>query len=258
MERTPTLRLESYEGPLDLLLDLIRKQELDIFDIPIAQVTKQYQEALHQMETMNIDVAGEFVLMASTLVHIKSKWLLPRDPSDTDEEDDPREDLVQRLLEHEKFKNAAQMLREKQMVEAVTWSKPDIETFAGEKGEIVVGIWDLVKAFQNALEHPPQDTTYEIEREEISVIDMMEVIRETLTRTDDAVPIAIFVQRFPYKRGLITLFLALLELIRLEAIVGIQKENFGDIHLRKHRLFDTVMNGSRDQRDQREKIDEYK
>ena len=256
MERTPTLRLDSYEGPLDLLLDLIRRQELNIFDIPIAQVTKQFQEALGQMETMNIEIAGEFVLMASTLVHIKSKWLLPREPGDTGEgDDDPREDLVQRLLEHEKFKNAAQMLREKQMVESVTWSKPDIDTFAGEQGEIVVGIWDLVKAFQYALEHPPQDTTYEISREEITIADMMEVIRSQLLQTDEPVPIAAFVQRFPHKRGLITLFLALLEMIRLEAIVAIQKEMFGDILLRKHRLFDTVMGGERDQHNQ---VDEYR
>ena len=247
VEKTPTLRLESYDGPLDLLLDLVRRQELNIFDIPIAQITRQYQDALKQMEELNVEIGGEFILMASSLVHIKSKWLLPRDPDEKEDAaaGDPREDLVQRLLEHEKFKNAAQMLREKQMVESVTWSKPDLETFAGEQGEIVVNLWDLVKAFKYAIENPPQDTTYEVSREEITVAQMMEGIRAALGETDDAVPLEDIVRRRPSRRGLITLFLALLELIRLESIVAVQKELFGDIFLRKHRLFDTVMGGQR-------------
>lgn len=245
METPPSLQLENYEGPLDLLLDLIRKQEINIFDIPIAQITQQYNNALQQMKELDVEVAGEYIYLASTLVHIKSRMLLPRDPDAAEDavEEDPRGDLIQRLLEHEKFKNAAQMLREKQMVEAVTWSKPDIETFAGEQGEMVVSLWDLVKAFQYALEHPPEDATYDVVREEITVAEMMEEIRKMLTGTGEAVPLADFVRRFPTKRGLITLFLALLEMIRLESIVALQKELFGPIFLRKHKLFDTVMDG---------------
>jgi segregation and condensation protein A len=164
LENAPTLHLENYQGPLDLLLELIRKQELNIFDIPIAQVTRQYNDALQRMEQMDVEIAGDFVLLASTLVHIKSKMLLPRDPAEAGDEteEDPRGNLVQQLLEHEKFKNAAQMLREKQMVESVSWSKPDMETFSGEQGEMAVSLWDLVKAFQFALDNPPEDTTLDI------------------------------------------------------------------------------------------------
>lgn len=254
MENAPTLHLENYEGPLDLLLDLIRRQELNLFDIPIAQVTRQYHDALQRMEQMDVEIAGDFILLASTLVHIKSKMLLPHDPADAGDEieEDPRGDLVQQLLEHEKFKNAAQMLREKQMVEAVSWSIPDIETFAGEQGEMVVSLWDLVKAFQYALEHPPEDATYDIVREEITVAQMMEEIRRVLAGTGEPLPLVDLVKRFPTKRGLITLFLALLEMIRLESIVAVQKELFGAIFLRKHRLFDTVMGD-----DTAKEIDEY-
>lgn len=254
MENAPTLHLENYEGPLDLLLDLIRRQELNLFDIPIAQVTRQYHDALQRMEQMDVEIAGDFILLASTLVHIKSKMLLPRDPADAGDEieEDPRGDLVQQLLEHEKFKNAAQMLREKQMVEAVSWSIPDIETFAGEQGEMVVSLWDLVKAFQYALEHPPENATYDIVREEITVAQMMEEIRRVLAGTGEPLPLVDLVKRFPTKRGLITLFLALLEMIRLESIVAVQKELFGAIFLRKHRLFDTVMGD-----DTAKEIDKY-
>ena len=114
----PPVKLAMYEGPLDLLLDLIRKQEIDIYDIPIARITRQYLDYLHLLEELNIDVAGEFIFMAATLIHIKSRMLLPPDPNAPPEEQvDPREELVHRLLEHEQFKNAAQMLQSKRMVE---------------------------------------------------------------------------------------------------------------------------------------------
>src|SRR3970282_852457 len=118
MEQPYSVHLEAYEGPLDLLLDLIRKQEINIFDIPIAQITQQYLDFLHRMEQLNLDIAADFVLMAATLIEIKSKMLLPPDPLGVrGESDDPRTDLVQRLLEHEKFKSAAQMLQQKQELE---------------------------------------------------------------------------------------------------------------------------------------------
>ena len=243
METPPTLQLEKYEGPLDLLLDLIRRQEINIFDIPIADITQQYNGALQRMKEMDVEIAGDFILLAATLVHIKSKLLLPRDPAAPDEglEEDPRIDLVQRLLELEKFKNAAQMLREKQMVEQVSWSKPDLRTFAGEQGEMVVTLWDLVKAFQHALDHPPVEAVYDVAREEWTVAQMMEEIRTALGASQEAVPLVDLVGRFRTKRSLITLFLALLEMIRLEAIVAVQMELFGPILLRKHRLFDAVL-----------------
>ncbi|MBI4164782.1 MAG: segregation/condensation protein A, partial [Acidobacteria bacterium] len=121
----PEVKLEAYEGPLDLLLDLIRKQQINIYDIPIAKITQQYLDYLRLLEEMNIDVAGEFILMAATLIHIKSRMLLPPDPLATPEDlEDPRTELVHRLLEHEQFKNAAQMLHSKRLIEDATWSQP--------------------------------------------------------------------------------------------------------------------------------------
>ena len=148
------INLPSYEGPLDLLLDLIRKQEMDIHNIPIAKITEQYLDYLHQLEKLDIDVSADFIYMAATLIHIKSKMLLPVDPLLAAEEQDPRDELVHRLLEHEKFKNAAQLLYQKQQVEANVWSHPDKSLYGGDEvqGELVVSLVDLVKTFQQVLE----------------------------------------------------------------------------------------------------------
>ena len=126
MDTLPSVHLDTYEGPLDLLLDLIRKQQIDIFDIPIARITQQYLDYLHRLEQLNIDIAGDFILMAATLIQIKSKMLLPPDPTAPAEEQlDPRTDLVERLLEHEKFKSAAEMLAQRQLLEQASWSRPE-------------------------------------------------------------------------------------------------------------------------------------
>jgi len=240
----PSVQLDVYEGPLDLLLDLIRKQEIDIFDIPITRITQQYLEFLHRMEQMNIDVAGDFILMAATLILIKSKLLLPADPmAPADEAGDPRVDLVQRLLEHEKFKNAAQMLQQKQLLEQASWSRPDISAFADEQGELVVTLWDLAKVFREVLERPPEPASMEITREEVTVAEMMDEVRRLLRETDQPVPLLDLCRRHPTRRGLIALFLALLELVRLEAVVAVQTEPFSPILLRKHKLFDVVFAG---------------
>src|SRR2546426_11251782 len=130
------IQLEIYEGPLDLLLDLIRKQEIDIRDIPISRITGQYLEYLHKLEQLDIDISADFIYMAATLIYIKSKMLLPPDPQAGPEEQlDPRADLVHRLLDHEKFKNAAQMLYQKQQIEEHVWSKPDRSLYEGEAAE---------------------------------------------------------------------------------------------------------------------------
>ena len=154
-----------YDGPLDLLLDLIRKQNIDIYDIPIALLTAQFLDYCHQLKQTDVDAAGEFIYMASLLIHIKSKTLLPRDPSDVagGADEDPRRELVERLLEHERFKAAAQMLMQKQQVEEATWSKPGMRDFlreqagnegaaAGMEQEIAADTLDLVRVFQDVLE----------------------------------------------------------------------------------------------------------
>ena len=243
VETHPSLHLDAYEGPLDLLLDLIRRQQIDIFDIPIARITQQYLDYLHRLEQMNVEIAGDFILMAATLIYIKSKLLLPLDPTASPEEQlDPRVDLVQRLLEHEKFKNAAQMLQQKQMLEQATWSKPDA-AFAGEEGELVVTLWDLAKVFREVLARPPEPPSLEIHREEITVAEMMDEVRQLLRGSDAPVSLLDLCRRHPTRRGLIALFLALLELVRLEAVIAVQNELFGPISLRKHKLFDVVFAG---------------
>jgi len=241
VEQPYRLQLEAYEGPLDLLLDLIRKQEIDIFNIPIAQITQQYLDYLHRMEELNLDIAADFILMAATLIYIKSKLLLPPDPTVPPEEQlDPRTELVQRLLEHEKFKNAAQLLQQKQVLEAATWSRPNPAGFEHEEGETVVTLWDLIKAFQQVLVRPKEPPTLDMAREELTVSQMMAKLQEILRASRDPVPLETIFTHHRTRQAIVAIFLALLEMIRLEAVVVVQQQPFGPILLRKHRLFDLV------------------
>ena len=148
------VRLQNFEGPLDLLLHLIKQSEVSIYDIPIALVTKQYLEYIDLMQEMNLDVAGEFLVMAATLIHIKSRMLLPRpDPTQEDPDEDPREALVRRLLEHQKFKAAAELLHERETLRSAQWTRPDgpITEIAGEapEPEIEVDLFSLIAAFRH-------------------------------------------------------------------------------------------------------------
>jgi chromatin segregation and condensation protein Rec8/ScpA/Scc1 (kleisin family) len=166
------IHLEAYDGPLDLLLDLIRKQEMDIHNIPIAQITGQYLDYLHKLEQLDVDVSADFIYMAATLILIKSKMLLPPDPLAAPEEQiDPRAELVQRLVEHEKFKNAAQLLYERQQLEAHVWSKPERSLYEGEdmEGELVVSLVDLVRVFQQVLERRKEVVRIELHQDEFTV-----------------------------------------------------------------------------------------
>ena len=183
------INLPSYEGPLDLLLDLIRKQEMDIHNIPIAKITEQYLDYLHQLEKLDIDVSADFIYMAATLIHIKSKMLLPVDPLLAAEEQDPRDELVHRLLEHEKFKNAAQLLYQKQQVEANVWSHPDKSLYGGDEvqGELVVSLVDLVKTFQQVLERRKEVPQFGLRHDTVSIAQMMDRLRQRLVVTDDPV-----------------------------------------------------------------------
>ncbi len=235
--------LEAYEGPLDLLLDLIRKQQIDIYNIPIARITAQYLEYIHRLEEQNIEVGGEFILMAATLIHIKSRLLLPADPDvPEDQREDPRAELVDQLLEHEKFRNAAQMLHEKQMLEAAAWSNPAIKMFADDSGEpgLAVTLYDLVRTFQTVLERARNRPTLDIPTEEISTADMIRRLRDRLAGTRAPVSLQELFEEFISRRNLVTLFLAILEMVRLQAIVLRQKETFAEIYLRKHRGFDQL------------------
>ena len=249
------IQLPIYEGPLDLLLDLIRKQEIDIHNIPIAKITQQYLDYLHQLEQLDIDVSADFLYMAATLIYIKSKMLLPPDPmAGPEEQQDPRAELVHRLLEHEKFKNAAQLLYEKQQVEGNVWSHPDRSLYEGEEaeGELVVSLVDIVKVFQQVLERRREVAKIELQHEAITVAQMMEQLRVQLVAGDQAVSLVAFFESCPSRHAMIVAFLAVLEMVRLQAVILVQQDAFGDILLRKHKLFDLVFSGG----DAMAKIDE--
>ena len=232
-----------FEGPLDLLLDLIRKQEMNIHDIPIAKITGQYLEAVHKMEALDINVSGEFLYMAATLIYVKSKMLLPVDPDAPAEEQDPRTDLVHQLLEHEKFKNAAQMLYERQQLEAHVYSKPDLSLYEGDavEGELVVSLMDLVKVFQQILERKRQEAKIELQHDTFTVAQMMELLRKRLAAEGEGISLAKFFEECPSRHAMIVAFIAVLEMVRLQAVVLAQKALFAEIYLRKTAQFEAAL-----------------
>src|SRR6266852_5230798 len=161
------ISLPLYEGPLDLLLDLIRRQKLNIYDIPIAKVTEQYLDYLHVLEEMNVDLASEFLLIAAQLIYIKSRMLLPPDPdAGPEEQEDPRAELVRRLIEYEKFKNAAQMLYQRELVENAAWSNPGSIVMEDSElePEVAVTLYDLLTVFRDVLKRSEQRPMLEVPR----------------------------------------------------------------------------------------------
>jgi segregation and condensation protein A len=241
------VRLERYQGPLDLLLDLIRKQEIDITDVPIATITSQYLEYMEQAREMDIDLSAEFVYMAATLIHIKSRMLLPRDPAlekEGEQAEDPRQELVTRLLEHERFKNAAEMLQQKRLIEENVWSNPQIKQFLPEDSDpgLSVTLFDLVKAFGDLLERAKNRPVYEVEAADVTVPDMIRYLKERFLEMTPDQPLFIL-RVFEEQRGrraIIALFLAVLELVRMQAVTVAQKDLFGEIALQRHSHFDAV------------------
>jgi segregation and condensation protein A len=251
------INIPLYEGPLDLLLDLIKKQEMNIHDIQIAKITSQYLDYLHKLEELNVDVSADFIYMAATLIYIKSKMLLPPDPLASPEEQntDPRADLVQRLVEHEKFKNAAQLLYQKQQIEENVWSKPDKSLYhdEGTEGELVVSMVDLVRVFQQVLERRKEVSRIELQHEQFTVAQMMAQLRAQILASDDnTVNLIRFFEACPSRHAMIVAFLAVLEMVKMQAIAMLQEKQFGEIVLRKHKMFDTVFdeNGAVRQVDQ--------
>jgi segregation and condensation protein A len=241
----PAVKLETYEGPLDLLLDLIRKQQINIYDIPIAKITRQYLDYLRLMEELNIDVAGEFILMAATLIYIKSRMLLPPDPTAPEEEqqEDPRAELVQRLLEHEQFKNAAEMLKSKRTVEEATWSNPGISEFTEAEDEpgLAVSAFDLISAFREILERAKKRPQVQIRREQVTVQEMLEHVKQVMRERSGPVTIEELVAGYVWRQALIALLLALLELVRLRAIHLRQEDLFAPITVLKSKRFDEIV-----------------
>jgi segregation and condensation protein A len=240
----PPVKLAAYEGPLDLLLDLIRKQQINIYDIPIAKITQQYLDYLHMMEELNIDVAGEFIFMAATLIHIKSRLLLPPDPTaPPEEQEDPRADLVHRLLEHEQFKNAAEMLNSKRLVEDAMWSQAGLGEFAEAEDEpgLAVSVFDLISVFREILERAKKRPPIQINREEVSVAQMVEHVKRLLHASPGPMRLEDLVGDYSWRRALIALFLAVLELVRLRAVLLRQMDLFAPITVAKSRRFEEIL-----------------
>jgi segregation and condensation protein A len=234
-----------YEGPLDLLLDLIRKQDIDIYDIPIARITAQYLAYVERLRELDVNVAAEFVYMAAVLIHIKSKMLLPRDPAAASEDlDDPRMELVNRLIEHEKFKAAAQMLMQKQQIEDAVRSNPSMQEFADAEGtepEIAADVIDLVKTFQQVLDRVRNRPILQVSEDSVTVGQMIDYLRRRLALEERPIRLKQLLRNVESRQTLVCMFLALLELVRLQAIQLRQDRLFGEILLRKHVGFEAVM-----------------
>ena len=242
------VQLAVYEGPLDLLLDLIRKQQLNIHDIPIAKITSQYLEYLQRATELNMELGADFVYMAATLIQIKSRLLLPRDPEleKIDPQGDPRQELVDRLLEHERFKNAAEMLQQKRMLEEAVWSNPQMKQFLNEddgSADLNVSLYDLVRTLQTILDRAKTRPLYEVGKEEVSVPDMVRFLRSALLRElpeGGSVSATSLFERQRSRRAMICLFLAILEMVRMQAVTLVQQEAFSDIGIKRHQRFDEV------------------
>src|SRR5579864_5101578 len=238
--------LDVYEGPLDLLLDLIRKQDIDIYDIPIAKITAQYLVYVEKIRELDVNIAAEFIYMAAVLIHIKSKMLLPRDPmAPAEEQEDPRTELVNRLLEHEKFKSAAQMLLQKQQIEDAVLTNPALKNFIEAEGtepELAADVIDLVKTFQQVLERVRTRPVLNVDEETVTVGQMIEYLHRRLSLEDRPIRLKQLLMRIPSRQALVCMFLALLELVRLQAIQVRQEKLFGEIAVRKHSHFEEVMN----------------
>ena len=234
-----------YDGPLDLLLDLIRKQDIDIYDIPIAKITAQFLTYVNQLKASDVDVAGEFIYTASLLIHIKSKMLLPREKISLDEMgDDPRRELVERLLEHERFKNAAQMLKQKQMLEAATWTNPGVREFRDDvnaEPEIAADTTDLMRIFRDIMERARKRPIFSVQDDAVTVGQMIQFLARRLTMEDRPVGLRKLLAHTKSERALVAMFLALLELVRLQAILLKQDRAFSEIFIKKSAEFDSVV-----------------
>jgi segregation and condensation protein A len=235
-----------YEGPLDLLLDLIRKQDIDIYDIPIARITAQYLTYVERMRELDVNIAADFIYMAAVLIHIKSKMLLPRDPlAPADAQEDPRSELVNRLLEHEKFKSAAQMLLQKQQIEDAIWSNPSLKEFKDAEGtepELAADVIDLVKTFQQILDRARSRPILQVDEETVTVGQMIDYLRRRLSLEDKPVRLKQLLRNIESRQALVCMFLAMLELVRLQAVQLRQERLFGEILIRKHVGFEAIMN----------------
>ena len=227
-----TVRLEVFEGPLDLLLHLIKREQVDIYDIPIATITDQYLDYLNMMRSLNLDVAGEFLLMAATLLHIKSKMLLPSPLEEEEEEgEDPRAELVNRLLEYQKYKEAAARLHERDILDRDIF----VQGYQGEVSEdgglIEVGVFELIEALKDVLNRSSLEAAYDITLDRITIEERIAQILEVVKLEGSGLLFSSLFSGASSKEDIIISFLAILELIRMRMIKVYQKAPFGPIEI---------------------------
>ena len=227
------LELGKFAGPLDLLLYLIKQEQANIFDIPIARITDEYLKYIRLMKSLDIALAGDFIVMAATLIEIKSKMLLPRELThELDEEiEDPRQELVDRLLEYEKFKSAAQMLYSRATVEQAVFTRGQIESDENN-AETNATVFDLITVFQKILARHKEEVQMEIRREEMSLSDMIKTMKQRIFQTNE-LNLLDFFREISSRSELVLAFIAVLEIVRTESVKLLQDKTFGDIILRK-------------------------
>lgn len=244
------IRLEIFEGPLDLLLYLVKKDHLNIYDIPIAKVTEQYLQYMDLMKFLDLNIAGEFLVMAATLMQIKSQMLLPAQETEgVQEEEDPREELVKRLLEYEKFKEIAENLRQRELEQKEVFKRPKVEIekegLAEKEVYFEASIFDLINAFSKALEGIPKNIFYEVIKDEFTVEEKVHDILHLLLVTESVTLSALF-GKAKNKLEVIVIFLAILELTRMKEIVALQKGLFEEIEISRNKG-NIIPYGRRDQ-----------
>ncbi|MFH1458489.1 MAG: segregation/condensation protein A [Candidatus Omnitrophota bacterium] len=248
------IKLEIFEGPLDLLLYLVNKDHLNIYDIPIAKVTGQYLEYLNLMQLLDLNIAGEFLVMAATLMQIKSKMLLPAEPQEAAEgkQEDPREELVRRLLEYERFKEIAESLRQRETEQKEVFKRPKTQTEQETPGDsrdvyFEASIFDLINAFTKALKDVPKEVFYEVIKDEFTIEEKIHQILHLLLEKSN-VQLSELFGNAKSKLEIIVIFLAILELIRMKEIVCRQRELFQDIEILRNKE-NILPYGRRDQKD---------
>jgi len=225
------VQLEIFEGPLDLLLHLIKKNEVSIADIPIATITEQYLSTLELMQGLNLDVAGEFLVMAATLIHIKSRMLLPPgdDEDEEEEEGDPREELIRRLLEYQRFKEAAEELERRELLSRDVFVR---RSEAPEEAETVgfesLSLFDLLSALRHVLERFPEESIHEVTLDTISVREKMSFLLDELRRRGKVIFQSLF-ETATSRLEVVVTFLAMLELVKIRAIRVWQEERIGPV-----------------------------
>ncbi|MBM3255525.1 MAG: chromosome segregation protein ScpA [Candidatus Omnitrophica bacterium] len=234
------IKLEMFEGPLDLLLYLVKKDHLNIYDIPIAKVTEQYLQYIELMRLLDLNIAGEFLVMAATLVQIKSKMLLPAEESqEVQEEEDPRQELIKRLLEYEKFKEIAQNLREREVSQQEIFKRPKLDNKEEQQpvsGEVYfeASLFDLITAFSQALEDVPKEIFYEVVKDEFTIEDKVHTILHMML-VENSVHLSKLFKEAKNKVEIVVTFLAILELIRMKEIIARQKGLFGEIEISRNK-----------------------